>query len=492
MTPVSGGRCLGCGLKIVKKEKAPPGQEPPADGETPGNRTVARKETAGAARSPRETEFPRPSNAAANLSKPPSGRPRSIDLPPAEKLPAEQIDTPPAAAAKTKGTAAAPAQSGAVAVKSSPSGLHMPKLQIKGLERHDDDARRQGAAAQKVKRIEGLDPMSSSREDGGKIDSDDAFKSLILEPHEHDGHTVKKESPDPPPTKNSDISSFLLSPHETFGEGAADIGAEEWETDEKSSKLTFKPRYQDEFPQQQERPREDRAVAPPGHGKKSVDDMMRQAGFGESNITPGFDSPFDSQGGGAGHQREPGGFTAHPRSEREVPKADDEDILFQARKIKGKRRLFTRFLPLALLCFGLWYGGAEYGIPFLLVQGRWEGRLFDADELSVPVTIHFERKGRQLTGTAHLDIPESAPGIFNLSKTPKIVLDVFATEDANVIGLFDLHKLRVKLYAGDPDNYIQLVGDIRRDKDYQLMVRGDAENPAGSEAQFIIYQTSFH
>ncbi|MCZ7582298.1 MAG: hypothetical protein M5R36_02605 [Deltaproteobacteria bacterium] len=343
----------------------------------------------------------------------------------------------------------------------------MPRLRLDDLERHDDEAL-QGGPAGDMGVLADLDHgnlrLAEDEETAKPTKKDESIKSLLMEAHEVDGHETKEPNA-PELTSDTDLSKLMLQAHETYGEDAAtqgvtDLGAE---PENVSEMFTLKP-----------------LNLQPGETPPPPPEESGSAAGGGPIDLPFDPMPFSE-----------GGPTLTTRQRRKQKKVADEAHFFEYRHLQGKRRLFTRVLPLAAACLALWFVGSKLVLPFLLVQGSWEGKIVGERETeSVSFLVSFERAGRRLQGDVVFDIPKTETGDADLARIPKAVQNLFLEGRGRVQGEFDTLQLNLKFFSKDPDEYIRLAGDVQRDGDFQMYVTGDATGQGEDEAKFALVRTS--
>lgn len=438
VTPVSTGQCVKCGLKMVKKKK--PGDP------SPELAVASAKESQTPVKA-----LPGGSGSAATPAKPqraPDGPPRAV---------------------------------------SAKSGVAMPKLRLDGLERHDEDAKKATNASTGEKRLQGLEQTAIRDKRGAAPAPADNFQSMLMAPHETDGHGVKGVSPPNTTDDDTSIQNLMLAPHETFGDATA-VEPTSAKGAGLADKFGFKPLYKIQ---------EDPGPRPPG--EPSTYDTTGLAGglppaggiaHRMSSMEGAYQDPYalDSMSDA------PMNADA-ARFKRSGPKADDgppaDEVVYSLKVRQAKRRIFTHILPMALLAAAFWFGGREFLLPMLLIQGEWKGRIVDIDEKHVSMDLHLTRTGRKLAGTATFDFPRTPQGLMHPGDTPRVFGQVIHGTDGEVVGEFDVNKIYLKVWSGDADSYLLLEGGHTYDKDGQMMVRdGKATNSEDSTGSFVLVRVA--
>ncbi len=363
----------------------------------------------------------------------------------------------------------------------------MPKLRLDGLERHDEDAKKATSASAGGKRIQGLEQTAIQDKRGAPPAGKDDFKSLLMEPHEVDGHGVDRVSPPAAADDDTSIQNLILAPHETFGDATA-VDPVSSKGAGLADKFGFKPLYKIQ---------EDPGPRPPG-----------EAGGYD---TTGLASALPPAGGISHRMSAMEGAYQDPyaldslsdapmnpdaaRFKRSGPKIDDgppaDEVVYQLKVRQAKRRVFTHILPMALLAAAFWFGGREFVLPMLLIQGEWKGRIVDIDEKYVSMDMHLTRTGRKLAGNVKFEFPKTPEGLMHPGETPRVFGQVIHGPDGQVVGEFDVNKIYLKVWSGDPDSFVLLEGGHTYDKDGQMIVRdGKATNSEDSSGTFVLLRVS--
>ncbi|MCC6156644.1 MAG: hypothetical protein IT350_01240 [Deltaproteobacteria bacterium] len=441
VTPVSTGQCVKCGLKMVKKKKS--GEVEPESAPSPAR--VA----------------------------PPAGPTATKALPGA---------APPASPAKPQRPPESPPR--AVSAK---SGVAMPKLRVDGLERHDDDAKKATSAGEGGKRLKGLEQTAVQEKRGAAPPAKDEFKSLLMEPHEVDGPGVDRVSPPNSAEDDTSIQNLMLAPHETFGDTTA-VDPVAAKGKGIADSFGFKPLYKIQ---------EDPGPRPPGES----------AGYdttGLANALPPAGGISHRMSAMEGAYQDPYAVDSlsdapmNPdaaRFRRSGPKTDDgppaDEVVYQLKVRQAKNRIFTRILPMALFAAAFWFGGREFLLPMLLIQGEWKGRIVDIDDRHVGMDMHLSRTGRKLAGTVKFEFPKTPEGLMHPGNTPRVFGQVIHGADGKVVGEFDVNKIYLKVWSGDADSYLLLEGGHTFDTDGQMIVRdGKATNSEDSSGTFVLVRVT--
>ncbi len=442
VTPVSTGQCVKCGLKMVKKKK--PGDSAP--------------ETAAAS----VKEIPQPAKSL------PGGSAPATPAAPAAKPP-RPPDAPPRAV-------------------SAKSGVAMPRLRVDGLERHDDDAKKATSASKGEKRIAGLEQTSIQDKRGASPQGDKGnFQSLLMQPHEVDGHGVDRVSPPNTTEDDTSFQNLMLAPHETFGD-ATSVDPVTPKGAGLADKFGFKPLYQI-----QEDPGPRAPGEPGNYDTTGLASALPPAG-GISHRMAAMEGAYQDPYALDSMSDAPMSPDA-ARFKRSGPKTDDgppaDEVVYQLKVRQAKRRIFTRILPVALVAAAFWFGGREFVIPMLLIQGEWKGRIVDIDDQQVGMDMHLTRTGRKLAGTVRFEFPKTPEGLMHPGATPRVFGQVIHGAEGQVVGEFDVNKIYLKVWAGDSDSYLLLEGGHTWDNDGQMIVRdGKATNSEDSNGSFVLVRVS--
>ncbi|MBZ0273117.1 hypothetical protein K8I61_13850 [bacterium] len=527
ITPVSKGQCEGCGLKMVRKQK--PEKSPPSkvslENES-ASRKAFTKNTPSDMHMPRlhleglETHRHEETPAAGEPGKPRAAAPEKAAPKPAfhreepfradsgERMPSfepagESGDTPASGFTPVRGRPDLDKEIGSAESDLSPIHESLPRMKPEarpaGSEltpfrgRVDIEKAAQGADESDLTPFRGRVDIEKAAQGADESDltpfrpraSVDGMRDLLLATHETDepegAAKPRKSTPEEDADEAKKFANLMLAPHETYGEEAAKSRPDE--PGAAGPALQLGQRYQDSNP-----PLADEAaprMRPLGGGEGSG---APPAAFTHSNQPEEggrMDLPFDPTPANAPRlvERKQKGLSA---SQVEEARRD----AWRLRREQGVRRIFTRFVPLVVVIAVLWIAGKTWALPFVLVQGEWNGKIVDDEGRTVPVAISFAREGRRLVGKARLDFPRMAGGGIDSLKTPKVLSQIFLDDELHVVGEFDIFRLYLKVFEKDPDVYMRLVGDIRRDQDYQMNVQGDATNIEDSAARFVLYRTS--
>ncbi|MCB9478090.1 MAG: hypothetical protein H6683_00265 [Deltaproteobacteria bacterium] len=187
--------------------------------------------------------------------------------------------------------------------------------------------------------------------------------------------------------------------------------------------------------------------------------------------------------------------SAEGRDEDEGPisKAMMREYVYAYRHHRGRRRIFTHIIPGTVLLAVIGIGGWYWLLPYLLVQGQWEGKIVDLDNHAVPISFNLDRHGRQVNGTVHFTWPRLENNEIDMAEVPAVLSSVIDMKQtyAEVHGEFDVNTVHLKITSGSPDQYAYLHGDLSRDEDRQMNVLGDAETSDGKNTgNFVLFRTS--